>query len=83
MVKQSVYLSPIGQSNNTFHFISVQGTKAWFVFQKLKYMCDMSEKKQFKAVDFPIAEPFKFYNDSKGLDDATISNAKLIYSTNA
>ena len=61
----------------------MQGDKAWFIFQKLKYMCDMSEKKQFRAVDFPISEPFGVYNESRGLDDATIADAKVVYSNNA
>ena len=46
-------------------------------------MCDMSEKKQFRAVDFPISEPFGVYNESRGLDDATIADAKVVYSNNA
>lgn len=56
---------------------------AWFVFQKIKYMSDMSEKKQFAAVDFPISEPFGTYNSCKGLDDAQISNARMIHINNA
>lgn len=64
-------------------FSFLQGDKAWFIFQKLKYMCEMSEKKQFSAVEFPISEQMKYYNNSKGLDDALIATAKVVYNNNA
>ena len=56
---------------------------AWFVFQKIKYMCDTSEKKQFSAVEFPINETMEIYSSSKGLDDAQIVKARMTYSDNA
>lgn len=46
-------------------------------------MCDTSEKKQFDAVEFPIAEQFKYYNNSKGLDDAQVASARVVHSDNA
>lgn len=45
-------------------------------------MCDMSEKKQFSAVQFPTSEQISHYVESKGLDDLKIKEAKFIYNNN-
>ena len=55
----------------------------WFVFQKIKYVYDASEKKQFSAVEFPISETIGYYARSKGLDNPQINNAMTKYQNNA
>lgn len=42
----------------------------------------MSEKKQFTAVQFPVSETIGHYVESKGLDDASIKEAKFVYNNN-
>ena len=55
----------------------------WFVFQKMKYLYDSEEKKQFVPVSFPIDWIFKQYIDWKGYqDDLDTSTAEKIYGKN-
>lgn len=43
-------------------------TKLWFEFQKVHYIYDDEEKKQFRAVEFNTNRPMEFYQESKGLE---------------
>ena len=38
----------------------------WFNFQKMKYLYDADEKKQFGSTEFPINESMGFYQSWKG-----------------
>ena len=55
------------------------GKVIWFEFQKLKYIYDQEEKKEFFEVDFPVDHSFKYYQESKGYQeesDVTIASRK-------
>ena len=57
----------------------VFGKVIWFEFQKLKYLYDKDEKKEFVEIDFPVDHTFKYYQESKGYqeeDDVTIAIRK-------
>lgn len=41
----------------------------WFEFQKVKYLYDAEEKRQFHTVQFPLNEPMKHYQNWKGHED--------------
>lgn len=48
----------------------------WFQFQKLKYVYEGEEKKQFELIRFPDALPFDEYSKAKGfVDDAAVAAA--------
>lgn len=54
----------------------------WFMFQKLKYVWD-AEKHQFRSVDFPVNEPYRWYAASKGhQQDVDIVEAAKKYGRN-
>jgi cation-transporting ATPase 13A1 len=38
----------------------------WFTFQKMKYIYNADEKKQFRSIDFPVNESMGFYQSWKG-----------------
>ena len=38
----------------------------WFQFQKTKYILEIGEKKDFRAIEFPINEPLSTYLEAKG-----------------
>ncbi|XP_071948299.1 endoplasmic reticulum transmembrane helix translocase-like [Antedon mediterranea] len=55
----------------------------WFNFQKTKYIYDFEEKKQFKAVEFPIDHSIGYYMDSKGYsDEGEVEAAKSTFGLN-
>ncbi|KAL3871745.1 hypothetical protein ACJMK2_039723 [Sinanodonta woodiana] len=47
------------------------GTKLWFNFQKMKYLYDAEEKKQFVSVELPVNYSIKTYLDWKGYPEET------------
>lgn len=55
----------------------------WFKFQKTKYIYD-SDKKQFKALEFPINQPLSYYMESKGFSqsDQQIQDAVSYFDLN-
>ena len=49
----------------------------WFNFQKIKYIYDAEEKKQFSPVYFPLDLSIQHYQNCKGYqDDAELAQAK-------
>eukprot|EP00794_Sanderia_malayensis_P015929 gene15929-17530_t len=65
------------------HDDEAEHDKIWFEFQKLKYVYDEGEKKQFTEVDFPIDHSFKFYQETKGyLEETDIKIAQRKYGQN-
>ena len=52
------------------------------MFQKLKYHCDLNEKKQFSAVQFPVMENLSHYQQSRGLGDKDIEIGRQTYRDN-
>ena len=55
----------------------------WFVFQKLRYVYDAEEKKQFQEVRLPVDLTFQQYMDWKGYqDDEELRKAEKTYSKN-
>ncbi|XP_078604347.1 endoplasmic reticulum transmembrane helix translocase-like isoform X9 [Branchiostoma floridae x Branchiostoma japonicum] len=55
----------------------------WFNFQKIKYVYDSEEKKQFRAVEFPVDLPMKAYQACRGYqDEADISRASAKFGKN-
>ena len=57
--------------------------KLWFEFQKLIYVYDEGEKKEFREVDYPIDHSFKFYQESKGfLEEEEVTIALRKYGPN-
>uniref|UniRef100_A0A915HS31 P-type ATPase A domain-containing protein n=1 Tax=Romanomermis culicivorax TaxID=13658 RepID=A0A915HS31_ROMCU len=55
----------------------------WFEFQKVKYSADISEKKSFQSIQFPINESMSFYQNWKGLEsDNVILSAIENYGVN-
>ena len=55
----------------------------WIVFQKMKYIYDAGEKKQFQPVMFPIDHMFKYYTEWKGYqEEADITKAERRYGKN-
>ena len=56
----------------------------WFQFQKTKYLFDAKEKKQFRAVEFPINHSLAYYLDSKGYaqTEQQIVDAQAYYDLN-
>jgi cation-transporting ATPase 13A1 len=41
----------------------------WFKFQKLKYIYDAEEKKEFLPVDFPVDHSIEYYKTAKGYQE--------------
>lgn len=55
----------------------------WFTFQKLRYVYDAGEKKQFQEVKLPTDLTFQQYMDWKGYqDDEELRKAEKTYSKN-
>jgi len=55
----------------------------WFIFQKLRYVYDADEKKQFQEVKLPADLTFRQYMDWKGYqDDEEIRKAEKTFSKN-
>ncbi|XP_066294107.1 endoplasmic reticulum transmembrane helix translocase-like [Branchiostoma lanceolatum] len=55
----------------------------WFNFQKIKYVYDSEEKKQFRAVEFPVDLPMKTYQSCRGYqEEADITRASAKYGKN-
>lgn len=78
------------KNNGSAELVSVIETKLnaaapatyWFMFQKLKYVWD-ADKHQFRGVDFPVNEPYRWYAASKGhQQDADIVEAAKQYGRN-
>ena len=57
--------------------------EVWFVFQKMKYVYDGEEKKEFKAVMFPIDHSLRYYMEYKGYqEDTDLKHAEHTYGKN-
>ncbi|XP_067943587.1 endoplasmic reticulum transmembrane helix translocase-like [Watersipora subatra] len=85
-IQEAEFVKVIPTANNgSTEMVNVhkQDGMVWFVFQKIKYVYDASEKKQFSAVEFPISETIGYYARSKGLDNPQITNAMTKYQNNA
>ncbi|XP_019619059.1 PREDICTED: manganese-transporting ATPase 13A1-like isoform X1 [Branchiostoma belcheri] len=55
----------------------------WFNFQKIKYVYDAEEKKQFRAVEFPVDLAMRVYQSCRGYqEEADISRASAKYGKN-
>lgn len=60
-----------------------QKQEVWFVFQKMKYIYDAEEKKQFLPVYFPVDLTFKQYMDWRGYqEDDELGAAEKKYGKN-
>ena len=76
----------------TFHLainsflLQFNGTGAvelWFVFQKMKYVYDAEEKKQFQLIEFPVHNTFHHYIECKGFaEDDDIKQAEWKFGGN-
>ncbi|XP_062514963.1 endoplasmic reticulum transmembrane helix translocase-like [Corticium candelabrum] len=55
----------------------------WFYFQKMKYLYDIGEKKQFTPIEFPIDKTMGFYQSWKGYQtEAEVMQAQKTYGNN-
>ncbi len=72
--------------DNTSFSLQDQSTgkeEMWIVFQKMTYLYDAEEKKQFQPVEFPVNHSFKQYMEWKGYqEDAEIAKAEKKYGKN-
>ncbi|XP_044287035.1 endoplasmic reticulum transmembrane helix translocase isoform X2 [Varanus komodoensis] len=54
-----------------------------FEFQKIKYFCELDEKKKFLPVAFPVEQPLQYYQNARGYqEDKEIKVAEKKYGTN-